>query len=134
VKPSDRVFARVLNERKLTHHQLVAWASDPNLLLHAAAELLGDDTPTRRLGDTCPLCGFSTYDWYEFVTDRDMELAAAIQGAQPAWHSPSGACRQCVETYASGLDGNVGSQSCSMERSLGGRDESRPIHRSGLMA
>jgi hypothetical protein len=102
--PSDEDFAHILSQPKLTHHQLSTWASHPELVISASAERPADGTFPQRLGDACPLCGFPTYDWYVFSTEGDEKRAAAIETVKPSWRRDLGACRQCVETYASVLD------------------------------
>lgn len=55
-----------------------------------------------RPGETCPLCGFSTFDWAD-LDGGESGLAAAIRTFRPDWSPAAGACRQCAETYA-GMD------------------------------
>lgn len=51
-------------------------------------------------GAPCPLCGFPTFDWFEFPAAPDPKTLASIEDAHPQWTLRLGACRQCAEIYA----------------------------------
>jgi len=93
------VFQRVFRDPGLTHRQLLDWAGQPETLFDEQSAR--QQAPTRPSpGGECPLCGFPTYDWFGFQTDRADSLAEAILASRPDWHRQSGACRQCAEIYA----------------------------------
>lgn len=102
IVPSADDFSRIVERQRLTHGQLMNWAIQPEQVLNAQSSLVSQAV-SKRLGEVCALCGFPTYDWYAFDLDVGAEIAAAIERAVPTWQSDSGACRQCVETYASAL-------------------------------
>ena len=95
---ASRTVKSVLDAPSLTHQQLFAWANDPNGFCERET-----DTPESRAGApgaSCPLCGFSTFDWFVFDADADEDLANMIEESYPHWTPASGACRQCAEIYA----------------------------------
>jgi hypothetical protein len=97
VRPPTSAFDRVLHATALTHVQLSGWAIAPqSLLFMDSAGAMDAGGP----GGLCPLCGFPTYDWFDFGGNAG-GLAQFIQCARPAWCTAHGACRQCAETYAS---------------------------------
>jgi hypothetical protein len=61
----DAALTRVLNAAALTHAQLLAWARNPEQLLGARNVDTAPAGPDP--GDPCPLCAFSTFDWYRFL-------------------------------------------------------------------
>lgn len=95
-RPPDSAFdaARLLHD--VTHARLLAMARNPGLLVD---ELARSD---EAVSTGCPLCGFPTYDWFEFAADGGEHVAQAISAARPEWNPSAGACRQCVETYLAG--------------------------------
>ncbi len=95
--PPTAAFERVLHADSLTHAQLLAWAIAPQSLVagESACAACGPQP-----GGSCPLCGFPTHDWFDFVDQGSAELAAAIETTHAAWNRVQGACRQCAETYA----------------------------------
>lgn len=118
VKPTDDDFTRILNTSGLTHHQLLSWANRPQLVVHTANKQNHDTFGDSSAGRECPLCGFPTYDWYIFATEDDQRRVEAIKTMKPSWRRELGACRQCVETIASGIEkASVGATSFS---TLGG--------------
>ncbi len=52
-------------------------------------------------GSDCPLCGFPTFDWFDFNGGTEIDPIRAIERRHPDWTPTSGACRQCAELYAS---------------------------------
>ena len=125
--PSANDFARIWNERRLTHQQLLHWAHHPEQLVAEFGSAQGGRGFFARPGDRCPLCLFPTYDWYAFSPERDGRLAAAITEVQPAWRPELGACRQCVETYACGFERCSPNQSHSAKRSQEQEDTPQPM-------
>lgn len=96
---AGRAFARVFHAPSLTHEQLFTWACAPH-------EFSGPDSvaPEARLaspGAECPLCGFSTFDWFNFDGGAHDDFVREIQRRRPAWTRTHGACRQCAEIYGS---------------------------------
>jgi len=92
--PPRQAFDRVFSADELTHVQIFAWAADPDSLCGPGTGQAG------RLGELCPLCGFPTFDWYEFSAEGGAAVAGVIAGRRPEWRPDRGACRQCAETYA----------------------------------
>lgn len=92
-------FGRVFGASSLTHGDLWDWACTPDGLLGPSA------TPAHAVpqtdGEPCPLCGFATYDWFEFGRDETAAATEFIRKDFPDWSRQEGACRQCVELYAS---------------------------------
>lgn len=93
---------RILAAEALTHAELLAWAREPEGLLgeRCGAGSAGSGRPDP--GDPCPLCGFSTFDWFEFGGASGERAARSISEAKPSWRVEQGACRQCAEIYAYG--------------------------------
>jgi hypothetical protein len=85
----DEVFSTLWATRTPRHEQLMALASDPRDLNHATRPLPGG---------SCPLCGFSTFEWAEPVSDD--AIRAVIEREFPAWAPSHGVCRRCAEIYA----------------------------------
>jgi len=95
-EPALREFERVLHAEALTHAELLAWATEPQRL-SSSQGLISNGGPSP--GGMCPLCGFPTYDWFDFVAHPETEPFSAILSKYPLWCTAHGACRQCVETY-----------------------------------
>jgi len=95
--PSKDVFDAIFNDNDLTHSQLLCWAKEPGTLPGASADAHPTHVVQAEPGTTCPICGFPTYDWYEFAEDRDL-VASAIKKIKPTWVISMGVCRQCAET------------------------------------
>ncbi len=98
VETASRTVQSVSDASSLTHEQLFAWANDPNGFCERET-----DTPESRPGApgaSCPLCGFSTFDWFVFDTNTDEALVHTIEDGHPNWTPASSACRHCAEIYA----------------------------------
>ncbi len=101
-------FERIFLADGLTHRQLMQWACAPELLFeqNSASVASGVRRDAGRYGlspapgEPCPICKFSTYDWFN-SDDLSPELIAAVQKDFPQWLSPTGICRQCTEIYGS---------------------------------
>lgn len=80
-----------------THRSLIerAESADP-LALESPRARIAHDGP--RPGSNCPLCGFSTFDWVDFVGDS--ERARALRTARPDWSPELGLCRRCAEVHS----------------------------------
>lgn len=103
--PGAVAFDAALAIEGVTHDDLLAMAREPERLSGASADAAG------RPSTGCPLCGFPTYDWFDFAADDKEERVRIITLSRPDWTPADGACRQCVETYVSGSTG-IGGQ-CS---------------------
>lgn len=90
------VLERVFNADHLTHRQLLEWASTPERLYGESPG--GDSDASSAPGTLCPICGFSTYDWFELGRSLD-EFVPAVQRDHPQWTAAKGMCRQCAEIY-----------------------------------
>lgn len=90
------VFERIFTAAPLRHKQLLAWASTPVHLFDEKHLPRRDKDPVP--GDMCPICGFSTYDWFD---DKNAlyEVRSVVQKDNPQWKSDQGICRQCGEIY-----------------------------------
>ena len=93
----NRTAKSVLDAPSLTHAQLFAWANDPNGFCER--ETNTPEFQPGAPGASCPLCGFSTFDWFVFDTDTDKDLVHTIEAHYPDWTPASCACRQCAEIY-----------------------------------
>jgi hypothetical protein len=85
----DDVFSRLQTTQSPRHDELLALASDPRDLSHA-------NTPLP--GGTCPLCGFSTFEWADVPT-MDAAIRGAIEREFPRWSPAQGVCNRCIEVY-----------------------------------
>ncbi len=94
---TERAFQYVFGISCLTHDDLMNWAENPDALFRDAGTSTGARPPS---GEACPLCGFPTFDWFEFADDADGVTESAIESSRPGWSRSSGACRQCAELYA----------------------------------
>jgi hypothetical protein len=81
----------------LTHQQLFAWANDPDGFRERETDQ--PESSSAAPGGDCPLCGFSTFDWFEFDSDTDEILVQTIVENYPEWTPAAAACRQCAEIY-----------------------------------
>ncbi len=111
-KMMDRVFSgfpdrgrqgalnRILTSETLTHETLLGWAREPEALLgKRTAPDMDTGSPHPGPGEACPLCNFSTFDWFDFEANGGDRFAREIAAARPEWHVELGACRQCAELY-----------------------------------
>jgi len=89
-------FDRLYRAMKLTHSQLLEWASIPERLFgeERASHAGSHGVP----GEMCPICGFSTFDWFE-EEDACYKIASVVQTVHPRWRTDDGICRQCAEIY-----------------------------------
>ncbi len=98
------VFERLFDTPTLTHDDLLAWARSPELLFPACVDSEGSGGAAAQAqispGQPCPLCGFPTYDWFDFGGDAEGTVINAIQRNHASWLSRDGACRQCAEMCA----------------------------------
>ena len=94
VQPAVR---RVFEAGHLTHDQLLHWAQSPGDLFQERGNAELDSTSTS--GEPCPVCGCSTFDWYELKQEDDSTIEA-VQCDFPHWQPDQGICRQCAEIYA----------------------------------
>ena len=99
--PSDDAFDRVLHCRVLTHRQLFLWANEPRRVLEVNGEngpqpMVGRNGP----GQSCPICGFPTFDWLDLPDEGGAEEIGAIQRICPTWTAADGVCRRCAEACA----------------------------------
>ncbi|MBI1825190.1 MAG: hypothetical protein HY287_11075 [Planctomycetes bacterium] len=117
--PPSVAFDRITNAEALTHGDLLNWALHPEALLHENEDTEG--ASNQRLGGLCPLCGFPTFDWFDFDGAESSASAVSIQGEHGTWSSAKGACRQCAETYAFRVDRSRGVPNCDR---MGGEDAS----------
>jgi hypothetical protein len=113
----------------VTHDRLLEWALTPTSMPGWQA-VEKDFVPGR--GELCLLCGFPTYDWFDFGVGADADVRAGVDAgssagkgagagasggagtnalvrtriarARPDWRLEDGACRQCVETFAAMQD------------------------------
>jgi hypothetical protein len=83
------VFSRLWTDQSPQHDELMALASDPRDLSHA-------DQPLP--GGTCPLCGFSTFEWAD-VPALDDAARKIVEREYPKWSPTQGACSRCAEVY-----------------------------------
>jgi hypothetical protein len=95
---ADLALASILDEETLTHDQFFAWANAPEAFQGSRRGPTTSEASTP--GANCPLCGFSTFDWFAFEAAQT-ELVTRIETRHPAWVPANGACRQCAEIYAS---------------------------------
>ena len=95
---ADLALARVFDAGSLTHDQLFAWANGPDEFRGPGRGAGFSESATP--GANCPLCGFSTFDWFAFEAAQ-AELVRAIESRHPTWVPVNGACRQCAEIYSS---------------------------------
>lgn len=96
---ANQAFDRVFSRESLTHAQLFEWAESPELLHGRTPEA----EPVASAGGACPLCGFPTFDWFDFPADFPQSIFGSIRESHPDWSEGLGACRQCVEIYSSGV-------------------------------
>lgn len=94
---ANQVFDRVFSSESLTHAQLFEWAESPELLHGKTAGSM----PVASAGGACPLCGFPTFDWFEFPPNFPRSILGSICESHSDWSLDHGACRQCVEIYSS---------------------------------
>jgi hypothetical protein len=94
---ADLALDRVFGADSLTHDQLFLWANTPDEFRSpgCAAEI----SRSMPAGSNCPLCGFSTFDWFAFDAAQ-ANLVRKIENRYPTWAPANGACRQCAEIYA----------------------------------
>ena len=50
-------------------------------------------------GDSCPVCGFSTFDWCEDEAILTL-IERFVRMGHAQWTADHGICRQCAELYA----------------------------------
>jgi hypothetical protein len=86
----SEVFSNLWTAKTPSHEELLALATDPRDLSHA-------DHPLP--GGSCPLCGFSTFEWADLNALADATLAV-IEREFPGWSPVRGACSRCAEVYA----------------------------------
>lgn len=94
---APQAYQRLFGAAELGHGQLFSWASDPCRLLRDGGKEDGDRGPVP--GKSCPLCGFPTYDWFEFSGDQAAAATRSIGLAYVGWSPRQGACRQCAELF-----------------------------------
>lgn len=92
--PPEGAFEAAQALTQVSHAALWALATHPERL-GAGHEVFPETPPTG-----CPLCGFPTFDWFDFSTDIDGRTTDIIRAHDLEWTPAAGACRQCVETYA----------------------------------
>lgn len=83
------IEARLTGEPGPTHPELWALADDPRHLR--------EKSDVRVSGGTCPVCGFTTFDWAAAADVR--QAAAAIRGDFPDWDVEDACCARCAEVY-----------------------------------
>lgn len=89
-------FEHLFQATRLTHDQLLQWASSPERLF--GAPQVPESDGRRAPGELCPLCGFSTFDWFDHGrSTHEMELA--VRKDYPQWLPEQGVCGQCAEIY-----------------------------------
>lgn len=94
----DSASNRIASEPRMTHATLLAWAEDPASLLSGDTSRTDSPAQGHGRGGDCPLCRFTTFDWWPIEQVSD-ELATEIRQRHPAWHTERGLCRRCAETY-----------------------------------
>jgi hypothetical protein len=107
--PQAEAFEAVFDLESVTHAQLLEWATNPDELPGVCADA---DGTAERPGGACPLCGFPTYDWYDFTTPGADRAATVIGQAKSSWTRGLGACRQCAEFYAAHALGTARASVC----------------------
>ena len=95
--PFPPSFERVYRADKVTHDQLLEWATSPELLFQEDGATPCGTGPAP--GEPCPACKFSTFDWFA-AEEHTPALIAAVQAAFPKWQPRQGICRQCADIYA----------------------------------
>lgn len=91
---SQEAFQMVYQSDKLTHAQLLNWATSPSELFNTL-----EVTEGNRNGNLCPMCGFPTFDWFDSPTELDL-IAPTIKKSFADWNPDQGVCRQCAEIYS----------------------------------
>lgn len=94
-RPPPAAFEAALAIGEATHALLLDLARRPERLSGKPSNTGGGASAG------CPLCGFPTFDWFDFSSDDSGKRATIIRRARPEWNQAAGACRQCVETYLS---------------------------------
>jgi hypothetical protein len=118
--PAGDAFDRAMQCRSLTHRQLYSWANEPRRVL----EVNGADSPQPVVGrsgpgQSCPICGFPTFDWLDLSAEGGTEAIRAIQRICPTWTPADGVCRRCAEACACCSHGPVVCDGRNDERSVG---------------
>lgn len=118
--PAAHAFDRVMQCRSLTHRQLYSWANEPR----QALEVNGADCPQPVVGrsgpgQSCPICGFPTFDWLDLSAEDGSEAMRAIQRICPTWTPADGVCRRCAEACVCCSHGPVVYDGRNNERSVG---------------
>ncbi|MBI1784711.1 hypothetical protein HYR69_06160 [Candidatus Sumerlaeota bacterium] len=90
-------FSRIIGLTQPAHAQILEWASNPRSLFHGMKRT--DPCERGEIGAPCPLCGFTTYAWYDFAGKDGADLAHLIAEDKSSWRAKRGACRQCAELY-----------------------------------
>ena len=96
-------FQKVIEAEQLTHPTLIAWARDPGGLFARGGERAACSVVSG--GQRCPLCGFPTYDWYDFEEGADESVVEEIEKDHADWTTELGACRQCAEIFIAEVRG-----------------------------
>jgi len=91
-------FGQVYASERLTHSDLFRWSQSPELSSNEEVET--DAGSMGEPGTACPLCGFPTFVWYDFSLALSENARRTICNEHPGWSAAQGACRQCVEIYA----------------------------------
>lgn len=96
-----RVVEALWGAETVTYPELARFAARPgDLLAYAgvsgAAACIAGAAP----GTSCPLCGFSTFDWTADWNRIPPAAVEAIRADFPGWGPDQGACRQCSDVYA----------------------------------
>jgi len=102
VSPPDDLFDQLWEQDVGVHSDLFTWSSDPKAWFES---LTGQERvqSTRALGDPCPICTFPTFDWFPLAEPAQQELVARLRRARAGWNVSDGMCRQCAETFLSGV-------------------------------
>ncbi len=94
VKPA---LEKVLAQDTLTHDDLMRWATWPKQLFGLQSHRDLDEQAAA--GEPCPVCGCSTFDWYQ-RSAINSTMKCSIQRDFPEWHADEDICRQCAEIYS----------------------------------
>lgn len=102
ISPPDGLFDRLWEQDVGAHSDLFTWSNDPRAWFESLTGQVRARN-TRALGDPCPICTFPTFDWFPLTEPVQQELVARLRRARAGWDVSDGMCRQCAETYLSGV-------------------------------
>jgi hypothetical protein len=85
----DGLLDHLTGGQRPTHECLWAVAGDPRHLTSRAS--------ARQPGGTCPVCGFTSFEWAD--ESSEASSAPAIQSEFPDWQPGDGCCFRCAEVY-----------------------------------